>query len=315
VLASLDLFDADYLTGQEVTTDLWLINDSRHDAKIHVNLILTAECPELIPEAECFANPLNQWSYDFELKADSIAKTPLTWTLPTTEGGYWLTARTTGAKDRAVLSQRFVRAIEKARISDKAAQRTFVVLGGDAAAEKYFAGKGLNTTESLDNLDPNKQMIIIWEAGKLTSQVKDRAAVMCVFAARGGRIAVLSTRSWGLSELADVSIAGASNFSRVFAYEDMRHPVLKGIGRDWMMRWNGLPGTVAVAQIEGGGVKNAVLIAWGREPKQTVLAEVAAAKGGGKILFCQLDIQGRLDEEKPEYDPAAERIFANILDW
>ena len=32
VLASLDLFDPDYFTAQEVTTDLYLINDSWHDA-------------------------------------------------------------------------------------------------------------------------------------------------------------------------------------------------------------------------------------------------------------------------------------------
>ncbi|MHC4398714.1 MAG: hypothetical protein ACYTG0_03450 [Planctomycetota bacterium] len=53
-LASLDLFDANYLTGQQVTTDLYLINDSWHDATIHVDLMLTRECPEFIPEAECF---------------------------------------------------------------------------------------------------------------------------------------------------------------------------------------------------------------------------------------------------------------------
>ena len=45
VLASLDLFDPDYFTAQEVTTDLYLINDSWHDAQVHVDLLLTRECP------------------------------------------------------------------------------------------------------------------------------------------------------------------------------------------------------------------------------------------------------------------------------
>jgi len=36
-----DLFDANYRTGREVTTDLHLINDSWHDAKVHVDLLLT----------------------------------------------------------------------------------------------------------------------------------------------------------------------------------------------------------------------------------------------------------------------------------
>ncbi len=59
VLASLDLFDPDYLTGQEVRSDLYLINDSWHDASIHVDLLLTDECPDFIPEAACFDKPVS----------------------------------------------------------------------------------------------------------------------------------------------------------------------------------------------------------------------------------------------------------------
>ena len=120
VLASLDLFDPDYRTGQEVTTDLHLINDSWHDAKIHVDLLLTRECPEYIPEAKCFDSPVSKWSFDFALKADSIEKVPVTWKLPDEEGCYWLTARMTGVAGRPVLSQRFVRAIKPAVVSDAA---------------------------------------------------------------------------------------------------------------------------------------------------------------------------------------------------
>ena len=65
VLASLDLFNANYLTAQEVTTDLHLINDSWHDAQVHVDLLLTRECPEFIPEATCFDSPVSKWSFDF----------------------------------------------------------------------------------------------------------------------------------------------------------------------------------------------------------------------------------------------------------
>ncbi len=110
VLASLELFDADYLTGQQVTTKLHLINDSWHEAKIHVDLLLTSENPEFLPEAACFEKPVSRWSYDFTAAADSVAKVPITWTRLTEEGSYWLTARTTGLPGRPVLSQRFIRA-------------------------------------------------------------------------------------------------------------------------------------------------------------------------------------------------------------
>ncbi len=142
VLASLDLFDPDYRTGQQVTTDLHLINDSWHDAKIHVDLLLTQECPEYIPEAKCFDKPVSKWSFDFALKADSIEKVPVTWKLPDEEGCYWLTARMTGVAGRPVLSQRFVRAIKPPIVPDALKQRTFVVLGSSDAARAFFKSQG-----------------------------------------------------------------------------------------------------------------------------------------------------------------------------
>ncbi len=315
VLASLDLFDPDYLTGQEVTTDLYLINDSWHDAKIHVDLLLTKECPELIPEAPCFENPIAKWSYDFELKADSIDKTPIKWQLPEAEGNYWLTARTTGAKDRPVLSQRFVRAIAKPEVPPRAAARTFIILGRDNDSDNYFTAQNLKTSDSLENLDPAKNMVIIWDTHRLKPEDKEKAPLLCDFAAKGGRIAVLATKSWNFTNLVDISCASQSNFSRAFQYEGASHPVLQGIDKQWMMRWNGLPGVVALTHLEGPALKNATKIAWARQPEQTVVAELPATQGPGRILFSQLDLQFRVNPEDPTYDPAAEKIFLNILAW
>ena len=164
VLASLDLFDPDYRTGQQVTTDLYLINDSWHDANIHVDLLLTHECPEYIPEASCFDQPVSKWSYDFVLKADSIDKVPVTWKMPDEEGCYWLTARTTGVAGRAVLSQRFVRAVAPATVPDSAKQQTLVVLGKSDAARAFFKSKGLRTSDMPAELLPDKHVVVIWNA-------------------------------------------------------------------------------------------------------------------------------------------------------
>ena len=123
VLASLDLFDPNYRTGQEVTTDLLphqrllaRCQDPRRSAA-------DPECPEFIPEAKCFDNPVSKWSFDFALKADSVEKVPVTWKLPDEEGCYWLTARMTGVAGRPVLSQRFVRAIKPPVVPEELKQR------------------------------------------------------------------------------------------------------------------------------------------------------------------------------------------------
>ncbi len=52
ILASLDMFDANYTAGEEVTTALHLINETWDEANVHVDLLITDVDPEFIPEAE-----------------------------------------------------------------------------------------------------------------------------------------------------------------------------------------------------------------------------------------------------------------------
>lgn len=313
VLASLDLFDPDYRTGQEVTTDLHLINDSWHDAKFHVDLLLTRECPEFIPEAKCFDSPLSKWSFEFATKADSTEKAPVTWRLPDEEGCYWLTARMTGLPGRPVLSQRFVRGIKPPTITTEAKQRAFIILGSSDAARAFFKSKGLATTESVGALAPDKHVVVIWNATHLTEAEKRSAKTLCEFAGRGGEVVVLSTPSWNWPELCDVKIGKARRFSRVFPHLPITHSMMSGIDREWLIRWNGFPGTVGLAPLEGATMAHAEKILWAKEPGTTMVAIVPAAEGGGRILFAQLDLQRRVDPSKPNYDPAAERFLLNLL--
>ena len=313
VLASLDLFDPNYRTGQEAATDLHLINDSWHDARIHVDLLLTRECPEWIPEAKCFDNPLRKWSFDFTTKADSIAKVPVAWRLPDEEGSYWLSARMTGQPGRPVLSQRFVRAIQPAALSAAARQRTFVVLGAGEAARAFFKSKELRTSDHLDTLSPDTHLVVIWDAAHLTEADKRGAKALCDFAARGGRVIVLSTPSWNWPELCDVKIGKAARFSRLFPHQPAARSALLDIDPQWLVRWNSYPGTVGLAPLEGPTMARADKILWAKEPKTTLAALLPATEGPGRILFLQLDLQRRLDPSKPHYDPAAERLLVSLL--
>ncbi len=316
VLASLDLFNPNYLTGQKVTTDLCLINETHETVKIDVDLLLTRENPELIPEAACFEDPLARWSYQFELAPDSLIKVPVTWVLPQREGNYWLTARTTGMGGRPVLSQRFVRAIEPAEISEEVGERTFVVLGSDEEAVSYFKWtrprRPLRTTSSVEDLKVGQHVVIIWNASMLTAQEKAGAEKLCAFAAAGGQVVVLDAYRWDWPELADVSVKWVGKkwgASRAFFTDQAKHPLLAGIAPQWLIRWNGLPGRVASKSIEGDAMARARPLLWAVTPQQIVAAQVPAASGTGTILFVQLAIrtsQGR-------FDPVADRILINIL--
>jgi len=315
VLGSLDLFDANYRTRQEVTTGLHLINDSWHDASVHVDLLLTRENPEFIPEASCFDQPLRQWAFDFSLQADSIRKVPVTWKLPDEEGSFWLTARLTGVAGRPVLSQRFVRAIKPVVVPEAVKQRTFIVLGGDDGARAFFEALGLRQSDGVEALSPQTHTVVIWNAAHLRENEKGQAKELCDFSARGGSVVVLSTPSWDWRELCDLRISHDPRFSRVFPCRSLKDSPLEGDDPQWLTRWNGLPGTVAVGALEGSVMERAEKILWAREPKTTVMALVPAASGGGRILFSQLDLQRRVDHASPRYDPAAEHILLQLLGW
>ena len=149
----------------------------------------------------------------------------------------------------------------------------------------------------------------------MTPRRPSAASALCDFAARAGHVIVLGTRKWDWKGLCDVSVPESRPFSRVFPHVGANHPILAGIAPEWLKRWNGLPGTVAVAKIEGPAVEAGSPLLWAVEPKTTVVAEVPAAEGGGKVLFCQLDLRNHVSPGPTAYDPVAERILLNLLAW
>ena len=82
-----------------------------------------------------------------------------------------------------------------------------------------------------------------------------------------------------------------------------------------MKRWNGLPGTVVVAKVEGRAVEAGTPVLWAVKPGVTVVAEVPSASADGSVLFCQLDLQSHVSAASRTYDPVAERILLNLLSW
>lgn len=170
-------------------------------------------------------------------------------------------------------------------------------------------------SEDLDGLDPATRMVIVWDASQLTPATRAAAPALCDFAARGGRIVVLGTRQWDWKALCDVTVGEAGPYSRVFPHAGTDHPMLDRIPPEWLRRWNGLPGSVAVAPLAGPGVEAGRPLLWAVEPKTTIAAEVRAASGDGRILFCQLDVRSKAPLDASPRDPVAERVLVNLLAW
>jgi len=320
VLASLDLFNANYLVGRKVITDLYLINDSWHEAKIHVDLVVTSSDPEFIPEAECFAQPLSRQGFDFTLPADSMRIVPVTWHVPGQVGPYWLAARTTGLPGRPVLSTRFLRACTPAMNQSMRVRTRVVLLGDDGPGAALLKHLAVKSTKDLAHLDPARDLALVWDAEKLTEQERAFAPGLQRFLAAGGKMAVLASDAWTWPALCDLTIPprkqGWGNeiyrYSRAFLYPGVKHPMLAGVLPESLMRWNGLPGLVAFAPLQGPAMAKAQKLVWVRDKEHTVAA-VVPLDTGGAITFCQLDLKRHLDDRASSYDPVAERILRNLL--
>ncbi|MCS7236782.1 MAG: hypothetical protein NZ899_00750 [Thermoguttaceae bacterium] len=313
VLASLELFDPNYRTGEEVTTRLHLINDSWHEANVTVDILLTREPPEWIPEADCFNRPVAAWHYEFQIPADTVKVVPIRWKLPETEGSYWVTARLTGIEGRPVLSQRFIRAASPPRVSAELRRRRFLVLGQSEAAERFFDRHDLTVVNDGEELRPNQDLVVIWDAEEAARQKALSTRTLRTFLEQGGTILVLATRSWPWPELCDVTITPDPRFSRVFPHPAKSARWFPKIDPQWLIRWNGLPGTVAFGKLAGPGMEKAEKILWAKEPAHCVMAAVRPKSGVGRLVFCQLDLQRRVDLGRQNYDPVAEKVLLALL--
>ena len=168
-------------------------------------------------------------------------------------------------------------------------------------------------TERFDELRPDTHTVVIWNASHLTEHERSQTKAFCDFAGRGGRVVVLGTPAWNWPELCDVRIGKPRRFSRVFPHKPAPQTPLSSIPAEWLIRWNGYPGTVGLAPLEGPAMTHAEKILWAKEPATTIAAAAPAAEGAGRILFVQLDLQRRADPSKPHYDPAAERVLVSLL--
>ena len=231
--------------------------------------------------------------------------------MPETPGTYWLTARLTGIAGRPVLSQRCFRSISKPKPSEACRANSYIVLGSDDTSRAFFQGHELRTASSDATLDPEHHVVVLWDPMQAELNEKRRTDDLRRFASKGGRIIILATRRWGWKELCDIEVEGTGG-SRVFPYEGQEgHAVLKGVNLESLKRWNGLPGTVAVASIRGPTVQRSMNILWVREPGFTTLMEVPIDEG--RLLFSQLDVRSHVLPTSDRYDPAADRILLNLL--
>ncbi|KPK79390.1 MAG: hypothetical protein AMJ81_13315 [Phycisphaerae bacterium SM23_33] len=310
VLASLDLFDRNFLAGKEVATRTVLINELHEHAPAALDVYVTAKNPLFVPDADALEAAVSHQSLELHLKADSFAEKTIRWKMPEVEGVYYLAAVLRREGDKPVISQRTVRAIDPKVTAGGLNKRNVVIIGATAAAEGWLKGHEIPFAAWDGKGKLAGEVAVVWDAGRVSDAARANAAAIRRFVSAGGRLVILNQRGWEWKELADFELRQEVS-SRAFPHVRARHAMLAGVNPEFLKRFNGLPGTVADRVITGEALKDATKLLWIVRPEYTVAAALPA--GQGEIVICTLNLKSRIHKAQPNYDPAAERILLNLI--
>jgi hypothetical protein len=313
VLASLDLFDANYKAGSEMSTPLWLINETQTDVAATIDIYVTPHNPLFLPDAKALSAAVSRQSLHRSLKANAIAPEHVHWKVPEQPGTYYLAAVLTQQGQRPVVSQREIRALADPVPDQRLKRQKFVVLGADPAGLKWLESHGANVATSVGPGPLDALAVVVWDAERAAA---DRPAAPAIvrYVENGGRLVILDHRHWNWMDLADLKIADMGSApdaptSRAFPCRGMEnHPLLAGLPAEALRRWNGLPGTVASSYL-AADLPSGRPVLWAENPKKIVAMSIP--RGKGEVLVCLLQAKQRLEGEA--YDPAAVQVLLNLL--
>ncbi len=317
VLASLDLFDRNFVAGQEISTPLYLINELHNDVEVTIDAYLTPKNPLLIAETEALKAAV--WHRDFKrtFKADTVTVEQLRWKVPQEPGIYYLAAVLTRKDTREVVSQRMIRAIEQVDAATAVRGKRIIALGANEAVAKWMKSNGADYTTTLPKAEIRADVVIVHDAETLGADELARAPAILQYVRSGGKLLILNQPKWTWTELADFEIDRWRNWlngvsSRVFPYEPVQHPILRGVEAECLKRWNGLPGTISDGWIKGKILEQGRKLLWQEIPDRCVV--LSLSMGRGEILISLLHLTERINRDSERYDPTAERVFVNFLE-
>ncbi|MCX7012733.1 MAG: hypothetical protein NTW86_09275 [Candidatus Sumerlaeota bacterium] len=315
VLASLDLFDPNYVAGTEVATPMTLINELHEEVDAQIDVYVTPGDPLFLPDASVIDGAVSHETLQRTLKADSMATEPIRWKAPDAPGAYWLSAVLTRQGDRPVVSERAIRSIADPAPAQRLKGVGLVVLGADPAGLKWLADAGAEARTSLEADPARSSAVVVWNATNVSEEQRKSAPAILGYVRQGGKLVILDQPRWDWIDLLKMKITAffpkdEGGSSHVFPCDEMdKHPLLSGVPLESLHRWNGLPGALAECYVDMAGRKDSTPILWAEEPRRIVAWSIP--EGKGEILICQLQAKGRL--EGTAYDPVAERILLNLL--
>jgi len=317
VLASLDLFDRNFETGQTLDIDLSLINDLDRDIEANLAMFITEINPLLMTEPRAVKKAVWETGEKVSLSANSIEIKPVQIQLPEDEGVYYLGAVIKRDGVRDVISQREVRVLNPAQDRKLGNTRQVFGVGLSTQAEAWIKERGVMISSgAMAELDPTQDVVLVWnfDIDPTSSLANDISS----FAQRGGRIIVLYQDEWGWLESFGLGFFGKNVgkwpervfASRAFAYPGREdHAFMSGIHPNYLRRWNGVPNRITDRVLKIESTVPLTHLLWSQDKEKPVLSVMPLGKG--EVIISTLFIQTRIDG--PTQDPVCSRLLANLL--
>lgn len=319
VLASLDVFDRNYVTGQPVAMELDLLNDTAEDVEATVEVYLTPENPNFVPDQAALDEAVWRWSKTVTFPAGAATPLALTLNVPATEGSYYLAAVTRRDGADPVVSQRVLRAVDTSNVAEQMKGLRVHLFGADQTIKRWIESVGAEWTTVAGIQGIDADVVLIWDAEQFLSEDRLASPMIEAFVAGGGRVVLLRQHSWPYPYIVDVAMGRGEGrggidkvvSSRVHRFDGVEHPMLRNIEPEYLWRWNGLPGTVSDETILGDLPEGATPLLWAF--RQTNVVAATLPEGSGRYDVCLLMLRDRITRGAPTYDPVAERVLVNLL--
>lgn len=314
VLASIDIFNRNFVAGSELKTDIHYINDTGKTLDTEFDFYITENNPEYVPYSDVFFKPVYSATVLKTLKPYEHLIQAFEWKVPTVEGIYYLSVVAHPKGEGPAVSQREIHAIN--RSNNPPASKKITLCGFSSAVEEFLnVNKVPLTKEFYENIETD--LLIACSMRELQNEFAVKNKIFEDFFERGGKAVILEDDSTiDIKIPVELKTLPADLSSRAFiSPSENESSLVKNILPAYLWRFNEYDGVCYKNPIITTGLnKNSYQsVLYGSKPEWSPLIILKYKKG--EIIISRLEIKKRLNAGTKSYDPVAERMFLNFLNY